>query len=440
MKKLFFLLCMISVSGSTFSQNENAFITVNNGKLIKNGQPYYFLGTNLWYAMHLGADGEKGRERLKRELNQLKDMGITNLRVMAGFEGPETEPWRATPAVQEKIGTYNEDLLQGLDFLLLEMQKRDMTAVICLNNFFQWSGGMAQYVSWVTGTEIPYPHDENYSWDEFQSYSAQFYSNKKAKKFFKKFIRKIVKRKNTLTGEKYKEDPAILAWQLANEPRGYGNVEAYLDWVEKTAHFLQKKDKNHLVSLGGEGTTSNEYAGTAFEEIASCEYLDYLTAHLWIENWSWYEPQEPENTFHKALDKARDYIKYHVNLATNLNKPIVFEEFGISRDGFEHHPEGTTHYRDEYYRFVFDYLLSSVKEGMSLAGSNFWSWGGEGRPKNPGNPWKIGEPLIGDPPHENQGWYSVYDKDFSTLEVLKEYAMKFNELKEKPTMASKEKK
>ena len=38
-----------------------------------------------------------------------------------------------------------------------EMAARDMTAVLVLNNFFQWSGGMAQYVSWATGTPSSTP-------------------------------------------------------------------------------------------------------------------------------------------------------------------------------------------------------------------------------------------------------------------------------------------
>ena len=39
-------------------------------------------------------------------------------------------------------------VLDGLDYFLAEMGKRDMKAVMVLNNFWQWSGGMGQYVSW----------------------------------------------------------------------------------------------------------------------------------------------------------------------------------------------------------------------------------------------------------------------------------------------------
>ena len=70
--------------------------------------------------------------------------------------------------------------MRGLDFLLAETAARDMTAVLVLNNASQWSGGMGQYVSWATGTPIPYPNAGEHTWDAFQMYVAQFYSNEAA--------------------------------------------------------------------------------------------------------------------------------------------------------------------------------------------------------------------------------------------------------------------
>ena len=61
------------------------------------------------------------------------------------------------PALMTSPGEYDGSVLDGLDFLLAEMGKRGMRAVMVLNNFWQWSGGMAQYVSWHEKTPIPYP-------------------------------------------------------------------------------------------------------------------------------------------------------------------------------------------------------------------------------------------------------------------------------------------
>ena len=40
---------------------------------------------------------------------------------------------------------------------------------------------------------------------------------------FKNYVRSIVLRNNTLTGRLYRDDPAILAWDLVNEPFNYGD-------------------------------------------------------------------------------------------------------------------------------------------------------------------------------------------------------------------------
>ena len=66
----------------------------------------------------------------------------------------------------------NRRILEGLDFLLVELAKRDLTVVLVLNNFMPWSGGMAQYVAWASQTSIPYA-GEMTNWDGY--YTQQFY-------------------------------------------------------------------------------------------------------------------------------------------------------------------------------------------------------------------------------------------------------------------------
>ena len=99
------------------------FISVRDQHFYHQGQVYYIVGTNFWYGMNLAAPGGD-RERLCRELDALQALGLNNLRIMAASEGPDTAPWRITPALQSPSGEYNEDLLKGLDYLLSEMAKR----------------------------------------------------------------------------------------------------------------------------------------------------------------------------------------------------------------------------------------------------------------------------------------------------------------------------
>lgn len=427
------LLAAFAAAAAHAQPASDAFVRVEDGLLVRGGEPYYFAGANLWFGMNLGSEGEGGdRERLVRELDRLAALGIKNVRVLAASEGPADQPWRVQPAVQNAPGEYDEDLLEGLDFLLAEMGKRDMTAVLILNNFFQWSGGMGQYVSWATGTPVPYPNDGAYTWDEFQMYVAQFYTNEEAVRIADDYIRQLVLRTNTVTGRPYREDPTIMAWQLGNEPRGFQNSDAYVLWADRTAGLLQALDPNHLVSLGGEGKLQNGYDAprTQWERVSRSPNLDYLTIHIWIENWQWYQPgaEDPDETFPVAVANAISYLGDHVAFADEIGKPLVLEEFGASRDGGTYDPTAPTTYRDLYYRQLFGAVHYLAEAGRPVMGTNVWSWAGEARPRRPGEAWQVGDPLIGDPPHEDQGWYSIYDADEGTQAVLAGHAEKMEAL------------
>ena len=101
-------------------------------------------------------------------------LGVSNIRILAAFEGPDSEPFRVAPALMTEPGRYNSAVLDGLDFLIAELGKRDMHAVVALTNFWEWSGGMAQYVAWHEGSAIPYPATND--WRVFCDYAARFYT------------------------------------------------------------------------------------------------------------------------------------------------------------------------------------------------------------------------------------------------------------------------
>lgn len=407
----------------------DGFVSVDGKRFFLNDKPYYFLGTNLWYGMNLGSKGESGdRQRLINELDFLSNIGVKNLRVMASSEGPDSEKWRIIPSLQSAPGKYNTDLLDGLDFLLFEMGKRDMKAIMCLNNFWHWSGGMAQYVSWENNTTIPYPPIEgDGDWQKYQEYASSFYSNKEAKEHYYNHIRFIVLRENTYTGKIYRDDPTIMSWQLGNEPRGINNREDFLDWIEFSAQLIKEIDPNHLVTVGSEGSTAHPSSGNNFVKDHESEYIDYTTIHIWIQNWGWFNPAD-EQSLSTSIDRVQTYINEHEKLAIKLNKPVVLEEFGISRDYNNYSSNSSVSLRDKYFNKVFDIISLKVKNGSPLAGSNFWAWGGFGRPRKPKSIWKKHDQFIGDPPHEFQGWYSIYNSDLSTIKIIKKFASKFNNM------------
>ena len=120
--------------------SDTAFVKVRDGRFFCEDYPSHYIGTNFWYGAILASDGEGGDiERLETELDDLKALGINNLRVLVGGDGPNGVPTRIEPTLQKEPGVYNDTIFRGLDRLLVEMAERNMKAVLYINNSWEWS-------------------------------------------------------------------------------------------------------------------------------------------------------------------------------------------------------------------------------------------------------------------------------------------------------------
>ena len=291
----------------------------------------------------------------------------------------------------------------------------------------------------------------------------------------------LTSRVNNYTGLPYAEDPTVMAWQLANEPRAGADVPSFLAWLNDSATFVKQRAPKQLVCSGMEGDTSYYSAGQSVVETQAIPALDFITAHLWVENWEKYQPGFGENAFNSTIAWARAYIAATASEAAALRKPLVLEEFGLPRDLGSIAVSAPTTRRDTYFRAVFQTVVDSAASQGVLAGATFWAWAGAGRPQAGGIPgtraqlcegapiegtaepsftgaspsWtecftdqgaRVGAcpadtwwtppggaggtppPFLGDPPHETQAWYSVFDTDASTLAVISEAAGRLREL------------
>ena len=410
------------------AEGENSFVTRNGLQLMRDGQPYRIVGANMWYAAWLGADAEYGdRARLIRELDRLQAIGVNNLRIMAAAEeGPlnnSIKPGFTTAS------SSNPALFEGLDFAMAEIGKRGMTAVLALSNFWEWSGGLQTLLYRATG-EYMDMGDPAHPWPAFADATAAVYANEKAVELYRAHVSAVVGRTNSITGVAYADDPAVMSWQHANEPRPGGsdeaiarNREAYLRWIATTAELIRSIDSNHLVSLGQEGTQ----ATNGSEELvkAAHENVDYVTAHIWPLNWSWVAGDDLEGTWPDGKKKVEDYLAVHSRLAGEMGKPLLIEEFGFPRDDEAYSPDTTTEFREKYYRTIYDAVEKSWREGGPLQGSNFWAWNGEARAQHADARFVDGDrAYMGDPPHEPQGWYGNFDTDEKMLALVRAHAEK----------------
>ncbi|MES1158658.1 MAG: cellulase family glycosylhydrolase [Terricaulis silvestris] len=421
--------CARSAPANAAPTTRNGFVGVDGQRFLLNGAPYRYVGANMWYGAYLGADTNYGdRDRLKRELDALAALGVTNVRVLGSGE---ISPLKHSlnPAFRDRT-SYNEHLLVGLDFLLSEMAQRDMRAVIYLTNFWEWSGGMVTYLYWTNGGHYIDMNDPAHPWPEFPDLSAQFYTKQDAVALYYEYIRALVGRTNSVTGHAYRDDPAIMSWQLANEPRPGGsesfsrsNLPAFYSWIGDTARLIRSLDGNHLVSTGNEGLKGCIESPECVIGAHQAPDISYVTAHIWPQNWSWADPHALERTYPTAETNTQQYIDQHIGFARQLNKPLVIEEFGFPRDNALYTPGSPTTLKDQFYALIYRNVVQSSEANGPLAGSNFWAWGGSGRAQHADLRWQTGDKsYVGDPPHEPQGWYSVFDSDQSTLGLIRDHA------------------
>ncbi|CAG8677427.1 4477_t:CDS:2 [Funneliformis caledonium] len=410
------------------SINSKEFIKVNGTQFKKNDKSYYIIGANYWQAMNLGASEGGNKSRVLKDLKILKENGINCVRIMAGSEGPEGEPYRMYPALMNSPGDYNENVFQGLDWFLAQLNQFNMTVIMTLSNYWHWSGGFAQYVNWADPSKsIPYPPD----YSSFERYAARFYSDSTiystTQAYYLAHIKSVITRKNTITGQLYKDDPNIFAWELVNEPQainvGDNSHDIVFKWIDDTAKFIKDLDANHLISTGSEGKNGKDW----FITMHKSPHVDFTSAHVWVENWGYYNSDDSSlENYQKAETFMLNFLQNVSDWSTQtLKKPLLVGEYGMARDAWsgvsKYSPLATTTNKEKYFTSLSNKIFEMEKQN-ACTGHVFWAFSGIARPSDPAPTW------IGDPPHEPPGWYSVYDSDKNVLNIFAKHAKQVAEL------------
>lgn len=124
-----------------------------------------------------------------------------------------------------------------------------------------------------------------------------------------------------------------------------------------------------------------------------------------------------EKNIKGAIDWGVGWINTVNDWAVKMKKPLVLEEFGFPRDNwvdsgdnYVYSPKHPITRRDRYYKAMMQRTVELRKSG-AYTGVGFWAYAGESRPGQ--SHW------LGDPPQEPPGWYSVYNTDSSTLDIIR---------------------
>lgn len=424
-KNIFWISCIVIWSFLSNHITAQSFVQRKGTQFQLDDQPYYYIGANYWYGGLILLQGKAdAKERIRKELDFLKSKGVSNLRVLAAVEGNGqiNGVQRVQPALQTAPGKFDASFFKGLDFLLSEMHKRNMKAVLYLSNNWEWSGGFMQYLNWhgkISDADLK----KKMNWDEQRDYTSQFYSCQACIVDYLKQVQLIINHKNQVSGIPYKKETAIMAWQIANEPRPMRPRanEGYVAFLKQSSDYIKKLDHQHLVTIGHEGIQAVDDDTILYKRIQALPNVDYLTIHIWPKNWGWFKDETFVNDFPFVVQRTKAYVQAHIKMAEELQKPLVIEEFGLPRDGLQYSINAGTSYRDRYYQSIFEIWKYSQQENGALAGLNFWAFGGMARPIEGQVFWKKGDDYSGDPPMEEQGLNSVFDGDASTWNLIEQY-------------------
>lgn len=309
------LFIWLPICASENSKFEN-FITAKGDRLYDGDIEYRFISFNIPNLLTIEDNvpfKEKKYWRLPDQfeiddaLKSIVQLGGRVIRTYVVTVKRDNDP-PGTVKYVEAPGKFNEEAFKTFDRVLASANLHGIRLIIPFVDNWKWMGGRPQYAA-------------------FRDKSRKvFYKDEQLKADYKATVKYILNRKNSITGVSYKDDKAILAWELGNEI-----WDAPIDWINEMAEFIKSIDKYHLVNDGRQFRLVHD-------EILENPHIDIISTHH-------YEPDPLEMIAHirETAEKAEG------------KKPYYIGEFGfISTTGLED-------------------VLDLVIDRENIAGSLIWS-------------------------------------------------------------------
>lgn len=347
---LFFCIFILLLLGV---KSEDGFVSTNGIHLMLNGSPFYANGFNSYWLMYMASDLST-RNKVTSAFQEAQEHGLNIARTWAFSDGGD-RPLQYSP------GSYNEQMFQGLDFVISEAKNHGIKLILSLVNNYKEYGGKKQYVNWARNQGQSLSSDDD------------FFTNSVVQGYYKNHVQTVITRRNTITGVVYKDDPTIMAWELMNEPRCESDTSGRTvqAWITEMAAHVKSIDKIHLLEAGLEGfygqekeklnPSPNLKIGTDFISNNQIPGIDFTTVHCYPDQWL---PQG--STEEQQIAFLTQWLQNHIQDAQNvLNKPVLFGEFGkTSEFGIDK--------RDRLYSTVYSAILTSAQGGGAAVGGLFW--------------------------------------------------------------------
>lgn len=364
------IIFLISVLASESNSQSLSFVEKSDSGLVVDGKLFYPFGVNCYYLQNLAAYGDT--DRVKEVFEEAKRLGVNTIRTWGFFDSSDSAN---AAVIQYAPGKFNESGLRALDFVIAQAGKYSIRLIIPLVNNWDDYGGMNQYVEWYAGKMNK--HIEKISDGKLQQYVAgagdrkyrkwvsetlthdDFYKNVLIKSWYSDYVVKILTRRNTYNGIRYRDDPTVMLWELANEPRS-SDPSGFIvnNWIEEISGFIKSVDINHLLGTGEEGFDVNsnlpinisDYppwmfdgsSGISFSQNIGLHNIDVASVHLYPESWN------------LDYSKSTKWISDHLTLSKYKNKPLIIGEVGVRSD------------KEIFYEVLFHSISQDSTSGVLL--------------------------------------------------------------------------
>ncbi|MDQ6421408.1 cellulase family glycosylhydrolase [Paenibacillus sp. LHD-117] len=199
-----------------------SYITRSGDTLMEGTAAYRFVGTNQPLLNRAWTDPSE----IEDAIRAAADSGINHIRLYPFEVRMSSDP----PGTFRHVmgpSDYNESAFKLLDKIVQLANQHNIRLIIPFVDQYNYIGGIAD-------------------WAAFRGKTAnEFWSDPTVKQDFKNFMQYVINRTNSYTGVPYKNDKAILAWQLGNE------LPSTDGWVSEMAAYVKSLDSNHLLADGG---------------------------------------------------------------------------------------------------------------------------------------------------------------------------------------------
>jgi mannan endo-1,4-beta-mannosidase len=294
----------------------SGFVGRDDATLLGDGlAPYRATGTNLYYLQQLLSYAQQDEDRrlfaaVGEVLDDLVCLSLPVARIWGFNDSPDRSAIRRAPSAFEEAG------LRGLDQAVWETKRRGIRLIVPLVNNWSDYGGLPAYAAWATAEDgVARSRDD-------------FFGDRRMKQMWKDYVAMLAERVNTYTGVRYRDEPTILAWEVANELRCQScrGTDRVTETVRELADFLRRMMPNHLVADGGEGFDdrpdpylglSNSYPvrgdeGTSFSSLAELPELDMLSYHYYPRSYGLTSPRDTAVWIqrHQAIATAHGKVAY----------------------------------------------------------------------------------------------------------------------------------